>query len=264
MSAATANAATSVEIRHAVAQVTVIPEARPDVSVMVVRTNRQLPLRVTQAGDLVVVDGGLGLRSPNCGSLFGRPRVTVWGLGSFGPGDLPQVVVRTPLDARIAASGAVFGVTRPGGSLDLANSGCGDWTVADQAGSLRARLAGSGDLHAGSAGAVDLQLSGSSNVVMRTARQGLNVGISGSGDVRAAMVNGPLRARVGGSGDVRVGGGAVTDMDVNVAGSGDVRFGGVAGRLEARVAGSGDVTAARVTGPVKKQVSGSGDVTVGR
>jgi hypothetical protein len=254
----------SVEIRHAVARVTIVPEARSDVAVFVTRTNSRLPLRVTREGDRVVVDGGLGWRNVNCHTFFGRPGASVWGIGVIGYDDMPQVVVRMPLRATAAAGGAVFGAVGPGAGLDLANSGCGDWKVADQNGPLRVSMSGSGDVRAGTVAAADVRISGSSDVYVRAARGGLTAAVIGSGDVNVATVNGPLRVRVGGSGDVKIHDGAVTDMDVSVAGSGDVRFGGVAQSLVANVAGSGDVSAGRVTGLVTKHVAGSGDVSVGR
>ncbi len=264
LAAGAAFAAPGVEIDHAIARVTVIPEARTDVAVSVIRGNPRLPLKVTRLGDQVVIDGGLSWRSPNCHTRFGRPWASVWGVGDFSYDTMPQVVIRTPRGAHIASGGAVFGAVNPGESVDLANSGCGDWTVSDQTGPLRVRLAGSGDVRAGSAASADLVLSGSSDFTMAAARSGLTASISGSGDVKAASVSGPLRAHVSGSGDVSVHDGAVTDMDVAVSGSGNVHFGGVARSLEARVAGSGDVSVARVTGPVTRQVTGSGDVSIGR
>jgi hypothetical protein len=264
LAAGAVQAAPSVEIRHAVARVTIVPEARSDVAVFVTRTNPRLPLRITRQGDTVVVDGGLGWRNINCRNLFGRPAASVWGIGDIRYDDMPQVVVRMPLHAAAAAGGAVFGAVGPGAGLDLANSGCGDWKVADQNGPLRVSVSGSGDVRAGTVGAADVHISGSADVYVRAAREGLTGAVSGSGDVNAVEVNGPLRVRVAGSGDVRVRGGAVTDMTVSVAGSGDVHFGGVAQSLQANVAGSGDVSAARVTGPVSKHVAGSGEVSVGR
>jgi hypothetical protein len=262
--AAPAVASPGVEIRHAVARVTVIPEARSDVAVTVARANARLPLKITRFGDQVVIDGGLGWRSPDCHGHFGRPSASVWGIGDIGYDAMPQVVIRTPRDAHVGADGAVFGTINAGQSVDLASGGCGDWSVGDQTGPLRIRLSGSGNVRAGSAASADLHLSGSSDVVMKTARSDLTAQVTGSGDVTADQVIGAFRARVAGSGNVRVRGGAVTDMDVTVSGSGNVHFGGVARSLEARVSGSGDVSAARVTGPVSRQVTGSGDVSIGR
>lgn len=262
--AGAASATPNLEIKQAVARVTIIPEARGDIVVTVTKANSRLPLKITRMGDSVMIDGDLGWRSPNCRTLFGRPGVLVWGLGDFKYDDLPQVVVHMPRNARVGAGGAVFGAIGPGDSVDLASSGCGDWTVADQTGPLHLHVSGSGDVRAGSVGAADVSVSGSGDVNLRAARGGLVTNIAGSGDVTAASVTGPLHAHVSGSGDVRVHGGAVTDMDVLVAGSGDIHFGGVAQSLDARIAGSGDVNVAKVTGSVSKHVAGSGDVSVGR
>ena len=260
----TAIAAPSLEITHAVAQVTIIPENRPDVTAMVLRSNAKFPLTVTRVGDRVIIEGGLGWRGANCNSIFGHRRIGVIGIGSVAYEDLPQVVVRTPRQVQVKAGGAVFGTIGRGDGVELANSGCGDWTVANQTGPLQASLAGSGDLHAGDAGTTDLHVAGSSDVFLRAAHGGLTATIAGSGAVNADEVDGPLRAHVTGSGDVKVRAGTVSDMQVAVAGSGDIRFGGVAQSLEANIAGSGDVSVAKVTGPVVKHIAGSGDVTVGQ
>ncbi len=258
-----AAAAPSVDIRRAVARVTIIPENRPDVAITVVRANPRLPLRISRVGDQLVVEGDVGMRVGGCGSWLGRPRVKVWGVGDVGWGDMPQLVIRTPMEVRASASGAVFGVVGRAASVDLGNAGCGDWTVADVTGPLRVRISGSGDTRAGAAGSGDLRISGSGDISARRLANGLSTATSGSGDIQAGEVNGQVRVRVAGSGNVRARGGQVTDMDVSVAGSGDVSFGGVARSLSASVAGSGDVTVARVTGPVVKHVAGSGDVRVG-
>jgi hypothetical protein len=262
--AGSAAAAPSIEIRHAAARVTIVPEARSDVQVTVVRANGRLPMQINHFGDATIVDGPLGHRSPNCNEVLGQRSVFIWGIGRVAYADLPQIVVRTPLDAHVVADGAVYGVVGRGHSLDLSNGGCGDWTVADQDGALHIHTSGSGDVHAGSAGAADIRTSGSSDISLKGVREGLTASITGSGDVVAAWVNGPLHAHIAGSGDVSVKAGQVSDMDASIAGSGDVKFGGVARSLTAHIAGSGDVDVARVNGPVSRQIAGSGDVNVGQ
>jgi hypothetical protein len=264
MAAGAAQAAPGVDIRGAIARVTVIPEARSDVAVVVTKANGRLPLKISRFGDRLVVDGGLGWRNINCHTLFGRPSASVWGIGNIAYDDMPQIVVRTPLRASVGAGGAVFGSVGPGAGVELANSGCGDWIVANQNGPLQARMSGSGDVRTGAVSYADVQITGSSDIHIVAVRNGLAAAISGSGDVSADRVDGFLRVRVGGSGDVKIKDGAVSDMNVSVAGSGDVRFGGVARTLVANVAGSGDVSVGRVTGLVTKHIAGSGDVTVGR
>jgi hypothetical protein len=263
--AATASvAAPGLEVDHAVARVMIIPEDRADVVVTVVKTHPKFPLTVTRFGDQVKVDGGLGWRSANCNGLFGHTRVGVFGVGSVDYDDMPQIIVHTPRQVQVKASGAVFGTVGRGTGVELSNAGCGDWTLANQSGPLKVSLAGSGDLHAGESAAAEIHVAGSSDTFLRAARGGLTATIAGSGDVNANEVDGPLHAKVTGSGDVKVRGGAVSDMTAAVAGSGDVSFGGVAQSLEASIAGSGDVSAGKVTGSVVKHIAGSGDVRIGR
>jgi len=258
-----AAAAPSVDIEHAVARVVILPEARSDIAVTVVRANAKLPLRVSRVGDRVVVDGGLALRPHSCRSSFGQRRVMVWGVGDFGYEDLPQLAVHVPMDVAVSAGDTVYGAIGRSNSVDLRISGCGDWTVANVAGPMRIALAGSGDARTGSAGSADLRISGSGDIYTQEIHGGLSAATSGSGDIQAASINGPFHVRVSGSGDVRARGGRATDMDVAVAGSGDVTLSGVAQNLEASVAGSGDISVGRVTGAVSKHIAGSGDVRIG-
>ncbi len=260
---AAAAAGPSVEIRDAAVRVTIVPETRGDVSAVVVRANRRLPLTLSRNGASLVIDGGLRGRGLHCRSLFGRPGVWVMGVGDVARGDFPQVVIHTPMTVSVSAGGAVFGDLGRGAAVDLANAGCGDWTVANVEGPLAIHAAGSGDIRAGSAAAADIRVVGSADVYTRALRGGLRASASGSGDIHAQSVDGPLYVRVAGSGDVEVRGGAVTHMDAAVAGSGDVTLRGAAQSLDASVAGSGDITVGNVTGAVSRHVAGSGDVRIG-
>ncbi len=263
LTAGGAAAAPSVEIKNAAATVTIIPENRSDIEVSMAQTNRSLPITVTRDGDRTRIEGNIHHRWANCHRLAGAERVMVFGVGDFSRASLPVIVVRTPMDARVSAGGAVFGAVARAGSLTLSNSGCGDWIVANVAGPLVVRTAGSGDVSAGEAASADIVVAGSSDVTTHAVHGGLKVRVSGSGDLNVTSLQGPLDARVAGSGDVVVRGGAVTEMKVSIAGSGDVRFDGVAQSLEASIAGSGDVTVRKVLGAVSRHVAGSGDIRVG-
>ncbi|MFC3076831.1 GIN domain-containing protein [Phenylobacterium terrae] len=262
--AATGAQAASVEIRDAVARVVVSPESRADVVVEVLTRNGRLPLEVRQAGDRVVVDGGLSRRIMNCSSRGGRTRVHVRGVGEVAYADMPQILIRTPRQVEVAADGAVFGEVGRAASVDLSNAGCGDWLLANVAGRMSIRQVGSGDTRAGAAGEADLQVAGSGDIVTRAIDGRLAIKVAGSGDVLVERVTGPMTVQVAGSGDVKVLSGQASAMDVTIAGSGDVDFGGDAASLSAKVMGSGDVRARAVRGQVTKTVMGSGDVIVGR
>ncbi len=261
--AGSAAQAASVEIKDAVARVTVVPENRSDIKVEVVRPNARLPLEVRTMGDRTIVDGDLDRRIRNCRGADERVRVDVRGVGEVSWSEMPEIVIRTPRDARVAAGGAVFGSVGRSGALSLSNAGCGDWTVANVEGHLKLSQAGSGDTRVGTAGSAAIRIAGSGDVATADIRGGLEVDIAGSGDVAARSVNGPLNVSIAGSGDVTVGGGRATPLSVSIMGSGDVDFRGQAMGLKARVAGSGDVRAREVKGDISKTIMGSGSVIIG-
>jgi hypothetical protein len=262
---AAAPATPAFEIKDAIARVTVVPEARSDIWVEVVRSNPQLPLKVRKGMGRTVIDGDLnGARIRSCRGSGTAVVVRLAGVGDIAYADMPQVVVHTPREVDATAGGAVFGVIGRAASVTLGSAGCGDWTLANVEGPLKATLAGSGDARAGRAGSAKLRVTGSGGITVADVAGRVDVDVAGSGGVRVASVAGPLDVHVAGAGDVNVLSGHATAMTVTVAGSGNVLFDGVADSLDARVAGSGDVRARQIRGPVKKSVLGSGRVSVGR
>ncbi|HWA61582.1 MAG TPA: DUF2807 domain-containing protein [Caulobacteraceae bacterium] len=298
--AASAAAEPSLEIRHAAVRVVVMPEARADVMVEVLKANPRLPLYIDRVGDQVIVDGHLPGFLTGCHGSGQNLRAQIFGRGDFKAEEFPQIVVHTPMDVRVHSGGVSVGSIGRAHSVELREGGCGSWTVANVEDLLSARLSGSGEIEAGtsrraelglsgvgrlraaaiadtlegrvsgsglidvtSAQSAELVVSGSGNVRAGTIPGGLTAEISGSGDVSVARVDGPLRARLSGVGHIRVPAGQVTVLQAHISGSGDVDFGGVAQTLEADVSGSGDIHVGKVTGQVDKRVSGSGQVTVG-
>ena len=260
---ATGAQAASVEIKDAVARVTIVPEARSDIRVEIIRPNARLPLEVRTLGDRTIIDGDLDRKIRNCRGAGEQYFVSVRGVGDVAWADMPQVVIRTPRDVRIEASGAITGTVGRSEQLSLGNAGCGDWTIANVEGAAKVSQAGSGDTRMGSTGSLKVRIAGSGGVSAAAVRNGYDVNIAGSGSSITKSVNGPLSVSIAGSGNVTVGGGQVSEMKVSVAGSGNVDFQGSADTLRARIAGSGDVHANAVKGEVSKSVMGSGEVRIG-
>lgn len=262
--AAARAAPAAVEIKDAVAQVTVIPEDRADVRIDVLSANPRLPLKVKAGRTRVVVDGGLaGKRLRGCRGRADAAVVQVAGVGEVPARAMPQIVVHAPRDVDLSAGGAVYGVVGRTRSLTLGAAGCGDWTVANVEQRLRVNLAGSASARTGSAGAAMLRVAGSGDVSSAEVRGRVDVDVAGSGVVWVKSVAGPLDAHIAGSGAVTVQGGRAGAVTASVAGSGKVVFGGVADSLRARLVGSGEIRAGQVRGPVKKTVVGSGAVRIG-
>ena len=269
-----AASAGEVEIRDAVARVVVIPEAgRTRIDVEIVPGGANLPaLQVTRRGDDVRIDGDLRRRIRNCrGSGDGHfgptevpagVTVDVRGHGQVRVADAPLVTIRTPMDARINAGGAIWGAIGRADRVELGAGGCGDWTVGNVGGDLSISVGGSGDVRAGAAQDLEVAVGGSGDVRTGAVR-GLDVSIGGSGDVSVASIDGPADVAIGGSGDVVIRGGRASSLEVAIAGSGEVTLNGEAGSVEASIVGSGDVNVASVTGRIDRTVMGSGNVNVG-
>jgi hypothetical protein len=254
----------AVEIKDAVAQVTVIPEDRSDIRVEILTQNRRLPLKVKAGRARTIVDGGVpAARIRSCTGADGGAVVRVAGVGEVPLKEAPQIVVHAPRDVDVSSGGAVFGAIGRARTATLGNAGCGDWTVANVEQQLRVSLAGSGGARTGSAGQAKLRVTGSGGIATGEVRGRLDVDVAGSGDVHVRSVAGPLDVHIAGSGGVTVDGGRASAMTASVAGSGDIVFGGVADSLDARIVGSGDVRAHEVRGKVKKAVMGSGAVRIG-
>ena len=270
-----------VEIRHAVARVSVVVEDRTDIAVEVEQGRSGLPrVEVTRTGDRIRVDGGLrrrgGLFNGGAGRIQtchtgrdgGLPGEGAWvqvrDLGRVNVSDAPLILVRVPRNVDVSASGAIFGsVGRGARAVELDHAGCGRWDVANVDGPVSLEIGGSGDIRMGTSSALEIAIGGSGSVVAGATRD-LEVSIGGSGDVIVSRLDGPMEVAIGGSGDVDVRTGTSPRVEVAIGGSGDINFGGVARDVEVAIAGGGDVTIARATGSVSRSIVGSGDVRIGR
>lgn len=267
--AATAGAASAndreprVVVKNAVARVTVVPQDRADVQVVVKSHDPRLTLTVQKKGDRTIVDGDLKWnRIRNCRGTHETASADVKGMGTIAWKDMPEVIIYTPRDVEVGASGAVWGYIGRASSVDFSNAGCGDWTIANVAGELDISQAGSGDVLAGDAGGLDLSVAGSGDTRLKAVTGKADISIAGSGNVVMASLNGDLDVSIAGSGDVRIFGGKASKVDVSVAGSGDIRFAGEATRVDASFVGSGDLWVTKA-GSVDKSAVGSGGVHVG-
>lgn len=255
--------AASIEIKDALVRVTVIPEDRADVRVDVVRPNAELPLTVRAFGDRTVIDGGLARRLRGCNGLGEKRSIRVRGVGAVRWDEIPQVVIHAPRAVALSASGVVSGVIGRAASLDLRNSGCSQWTIADVTGDAALRESGAGSVRMGASSRLDLHLSGASRVHAARVRQRLDARLSGAGGVQIDEASGVIDARVSGVGQVKVAGGRVSKLSASVSGVGGVEFDGVAESLDASISGLGGVRVREVTGPITKSVTGGGSVRVG-
>ena len=262
LSAGAAQAA-EVEIKDAVARVTVVPESRSDVLVEVISPHPQLPITVRTMGDRTVIDGGLYRRIRDCDRDGDKGRVKVRDVGNVRWSEAPQIVIRTPRDVVLSSNGAVSGQIGRSGGLELSNSGCSHWTVADVAGEATIRESGAGSVRMGAADRLTVRLSGAGSVKVARVRQGMDAHLSGAGGVNVEQFNGAMNASVSGVGRVKVAHGQASLLKASVSGIGGVDFDGQATDLDASISGLGSVRVKSVTGEVRRSVSGIGKVTIG-
>jgi hypothetical protein len=261
--AGAASAAPSVDIRDAIARVTVIPEDRADVKVEMLTTNAALPLEVRMQGSETVISGNLAHRLYDCHTRGDHPSAWVRGIGEIKYENMPQVLIHTPKAVTLAAGGAVYGSVGRAASLDLQNSGCSAWTVADVAGDASLRESGAGSVKMGSTGRLQLRLSGAGGVHATQVRQGLDATLSGAGSVNIDELTGSMMAHVSGVGHIKVDEGHAGAVQASISGMGSVDFGGDAQSLDASISGFGGIRVKAVSGQVTKSISGGGRVTVG-
>jgi hypothetical protein len=261
--AGAAAAAPSVEVRDAVVRVTVTPEDRADVKVEMLTTNAALPLEVRTEGSRTVISGGLSHRITDCRTRGDHPNAYVRGVGEITYDNMPQVVIHTPRAVVVEANGAVYGTVGRSASLDLENSGCSAWTLADVAGDASLRESGAGSVRMGASGRLQLHLSGAGSVHATQVRQGLDATLSGAGGVNIDEVSGPVMAHVSGVGHIKVAQGHAAAVRASVSGVGSVEFGGDAQSLDASISGFGGIRVKAVSGQVTKSVSGGGHVSIG-
>jgi len=260
--ASAAAAAPGIEIRDAVARIVVIPEDRADVKVEMLTVNRSLPLEVRQTASGVTIDGGLAHRIRDCHTSSENPWTYVRGVGRVDYKDMPQVVIHAPKAVMLASNGAIVGSIGRSAGLDIENSGCSAWTIADVAGEAVVRDSGVGAIRMGQAQRLDARLSGVTNVHVNKVAN-LEVSLSGTGGLTLNELAGPMEARVSGAGHVKVLQGNAGAVRATISGVGGIEFGGQAQSLDAQVSGIGSIRVKSVTGSVTKQVSGIGHVTIG-
>lgn len=262
MTAAGAANAAAIEVRDAVARVTVIPEDRSDVKVEFLRTHDKLPLTVRTENGKTIIDGGLEKRVFHCRGIGKDPKIGVKGVGTVDADEMPHVVIRAPRQIEMTADSAITGEIGRSDSLRLSVSGCDSWTIADVAGDVELRNSGAGAVRMGAADRLKVRLSGAASIHATHIRKDLDADLSGAGSLKVGRADGRVEADVSGVGKVNVEDGRATSLRARVSGVGGVEYGGVTENLDAAISGIGGVRVHKVTGNVHKSVSGIGKVTI--
>lgn len=240
---------TSVEIRDAAAELTVIAEDRANVDVSITGGSRLAAPQARMTAEGVVIDGGLRNRFRGCtNSLGGRTQVRISGIGNVAREDLPRITLRVPRQLDLSAGGAIYTEIGPSAGGVVTMSGCGDTEIADVGGGLDLTLNGSGDIDVTRvAGTLAAVLNGSGSLEVERADAEAALRLNGSGDLQVGQVGGRLNAQLSGSGSLRTGA-AAGNARLVLNGSGNVYAGSITGALDADLRGSGSMRVASVNG----------------
>lgn len=163
----------------------------------------------------------------------------------------------------VSGSGDLIGETKiVTGDLDLNVSGSGSLKVEIEAsGAVEGDVSGSGNLiMKGKCRSFDSDVSGSGKVILTTAiTETADFGVSGSGKIEASGSAGTVKASISGSGKVLAANLETNKCDVRISGSGDVEI-NVKNELDANISGSGTVSYKGNPNKVNSHASGSGTV----
>ena len=129
----------SLRIENAAARVVVIPERRANIAVSIKQAGKGPKLKTRQVGPMLVIEGQGGERR----SFWPFSRREPLTCDGGAHRDLPVITAHVPVNARVSASGAVYGEIGPSSSLALTTDGCGEWRVGDVTGQLEVSSAGS-------------------------------------------------------------------------------------------------------------------------
>lgn len=124
-------------------------------------------------------------------------------------------------------------------------------------------IAGSGDIRTegtfNTSNTMDVAVSGSGDLELKTEVSKLNVAVSGSGDVVLAGKATEENLSITGSGDISAYDVQAQAVNVNIVGSGDCQA-SASNELNVSIIGSGDVYYRGTPGKVKENILGSGEV----
>lgn len=143
-------------------------------------------------------------------------------------------------EIRLSGSGLVEAEDLETNNLDIDLSGSGDMMISSSSNDVQCRISGSGDIDLGLVcNALELDINGSGELEVYGTAQDGDFNISGSGSIRAYdLTLQECQAKISGSGSMYV---TVEDyLNVNISGSGDIYYMGDP-QIEAKITGSGEI-----------------------
>ena len=277
--AAGAEATPTLVLKNLRAEVEIVPEARPDISVVVeANGSSDPPPVVSAAGDRVTVEGNIPTgRQGYRVSLNLDRRMDVVEmkrrshLARVQRPDLMRIVVHAPMKFKVKSNAYVFGHIGPSETLGVSDNGDGEWRIDPVSGDFSMEGDGGTDFHVATSRTASVGLLGTGNVTLGdtqslysgqfgsgdlvASRVSLksDISISGVGDFEAKYVSGAMDILITDAGSARIEDGDAAKLKVRtIDGLGSVVFGGTVKDADINIGTAAKVRIHKVTGTLAK------------
>jgi hypothetical protein len=284
-----AQAADRIQLENLRADVEIIPENRPDISVDVdMNGSSDATPRITYSGNTVTVAGDLQTARKVFRVSFNLDRrMDVARFKQLSrvhrdhPSGLPRLVIHTPMKVSVKSSAYVFGRIGPSQSVTIQDSGDGEWRIDTVSQEASVKGEGGTDFYLADAGSAGIDLLGTGNVTLGDMQslwssqwgsgdvtvdkveRDADIELSGIGDFKARNVSGKMRVLIDDAGSVTVRDGDVSTLRVRTLdGIGAVRFGGTVKDADINIGTSTKVTIHKLTGSLKQTTRQAASVEV--
>lgn len=245
-----------------VARVTVLPEARSDFAVEVRPGSGSLPsVTISREGGRTLLTSGVEVGA--CTRVDGRMRVGLRDGSQAEMSEAPDVIIHAPRAFSLSGDNSgLIGQIGPAEDLDISQSGCAFWDVANVAGTLRAEMSGGARLTAGTSRSALLGASGGAAITTGAVAD-LVAEASGGGAIRVASVSGAAEATASGGGRIEIESGQGSTLRAHASGGGRIVHRGEVAALHATASAGGQIEVFQVENVVSRFVSAGGQVVVG-
>jgi hypothetical protein len=153
----------------------------------------------------------------------------------------------------------------PATPISLDDAGAGEYAVGSVGGTLKAELAGAGELRIQRITALDLRSAGAAEIRIDRLDGPGSLALAGAGEVTIGDGTMPkLKLESDGAGAFHVKGGEIGTLDISLAGAGDAEIHAPVQDASLEIAGIGNIHVDKVTGTVhRSSVSGFGNIEIG-
>lgn len=244
-----------------VARITILPEPRSDIYVVVRPGGSGLPsVSVTQEGERTIVTSGVEVGA--CAQSGATMRVGLRDGRQVEMGEAPEIIVRAPRSFRVeGADSALIGRIERSEDLHIRQAGCAFWDIGEVV-TLQADMSGGAHLTASGAATANLAAAAGAAVTIGPVAN-LVAEASAGGMIGVAAVNGAVEASASGGGRIEIGSGRATTFRAVASSGGRILHRGEIVNLHATAVAGGQIEVSQAESILSRSVSAGGQVIVG-